>query len=159
MGGKESGSTPPLHRSLISKFSLKIAEKIAGGFYILSTLINFMTPLTLICDPPFCCKVQRGGRGYPNCCQDLLRGPERRGGVPQLLSGPSPNCWQDLLRGIRGGYPLRPIAGRCCCGGPGGGTPSQSGVTGVIIFAKFCKFCVSSETTTGGIDASRVGSA
>ena len=49
------------------------------------------------------------------------------GGVP-----PPSNCWQNLLRGIRGGYPPRPIAGRCCCGGPGGGTPSQSGVTGGI---------------------------
>ena len=50
------------------------------------------------------------------------------GGVP-----PPSNCWQNLLLGIRGGNPPRPIAGRCCCGGPGGGTPSQSGVSGPII--------------------------
>ena len=40
------------------------------------------------------------------------------GGVP-----PPSNCWQNLLLGIRGGNPPRPIAGRCCCGGPGGGYP------------------------------------
>ena len=58
-----------------------------------------------------------------------------RGGVWGVP--PPSNCWQNLLRGIRGGYPPRPIAGRCCCGGPGGGTPSQSGVSGGIFFAKF----------------------
>ena len=59
------------------------------------------------------------------------------GGVP-----PPSNCWQNLLRGIRGGYPPRPIAGRCCCGGPGGGTPSQSGVTGVMSLSSFMNLIV-----------------